>query len=318
MKIWMMAVLAIALWKPATAQVAGQITQAAAPKLSASANVKENGTTSITINEERDGKTRILESSVLRVDGSLESETDSFFSGSSPSGSMTTRFDAQSRLIEYSIADGAGKTTTTRVAPSSAKTARRIKYFSKTDETGIVYSLTDLGRVQKKEVGRRQQNAQIVALYNARGVRREISVRQNDQPMVLVLRYNDKNKLKQADFSGKESAQMTFVYNASGHPTETKMVSGKDVMRTVTTYNEQGKAQGKAQEMTIYNNDILQMRWSYGYDEQGRPTLSEIRDGSGKLKLQYTTTYDAAGKAGWRTVVFDADGTETVISTSTK
>lgn len=314
MKILTMAVLALALWEPANAQMAARITETAVPPLEMSVSVRSDGTAYVSLNKKDDKRPQTLESSILRADGSLESETDSFYTNNTSAGSMTAHFDAQSRLIEYSIADSSGITRTTRVASRTSKNSRRIEYFSKPDNTNITYLLNDSGCVSKKEIGRPQQSAQIVALYNERGVRREMSVRQNGEVTRLALQYNDRNKLSQADLGGKASAQMTFTYDPSGHPAETKMVSGKDVTRTVTTYN----AQGKAQEMTILKNDALQMRWSYGYDAQGRATLTEIRDAGGKLRLQSTTTYDASGKASWHTVVFDADGTQTVVSTSAK
>lgn len=315
MKILAMAVLAVALWKPANAQMAAQITEAAAPQLEMSVGVKVDGTALVSLNKKGDKRTQTLESSVLRADGSLESETDSFYVSNAPAGSMTARFDMQSRLVEYSIVDSSGKTTaSTRVSSPSSKTSRRIKYFSRPDNTAIVYFLNDFGRVTKKEIGRPQQNAQIVALYNERGVRREISVRQDDAVTRLALHYNDRNKLSQASLSGKEGRQTTYTYDQSGHPTEIKAVSGKDVVRTAMTYN----AQGKPLETAVYKDENLQTRLSYSYDAQGRSSLFEIHAGGGYLVLQTTMTYDAAGKASSRTVAFSSDGTQTVVNTGAK
>ena len=262
MKILTMAVLAVALWKPTNAQLAAQSTKPASLQLSASADVKADGAAAVTLSETQNGKKWVLESSVLRLDGSLESETDSFYkSGNTLAGSMITRFDAQSRLVDYSIANNAGKTlSTTRVfAGISSKTPRLIHYLSKADNTDITYFLSDSGRVAKKEIERSQQKAQIVALYNERGVRREMSLQHNDVVTRIALRYNDRNKFSEVDFNGKESTQMTYAYDQSGHPTEIKIVSGKYIMRIAMTYN----AQGKSLNTAVYSNENLQTHVSY-------------------------------------------------------
>ena len=316
MKISTLALLAVALWKPASAQMAAQITEAASPRLSSAVSVKTDGVASVSITRENGKQTQTLDASLLRADGSVESETDSFYqTDKSLAGSMTTRFDAQSRLIEYSIADVKGKTTTTRVAASAkAKTPHRIKYFSSIDGTDIIYNLNDFGRVQKKETRRPQQNAKIVTLYNERGVPSEMTIQKDGTTTHLTLFYNEKNQLTKADSGDPKSGQMLFAYDAKGHLSEMKVSAGEDVTVTSMTYN----AAGKPLETSIVKNGKLQMRFSTHFDEQNRPTSAEIRDGDGRLIMQSIVTYSVDGKSTTQTTIYDSDGTQTVVNSGAK
>ena len=169
-RLWLLGALTLcaALWKPADAQMAAQIMKAAAPpQLSVSASASANGTFEMTVEKTNydqthtrdtrmqalEKQTQTLESSVFRADGSLKSETDSFYNADdSLAGSLTARFDNQSRLIEYSIANGESQSIASlRVYDASkTKTTHSVKYFSEADKAKITYFLNDFGRVVKK------------------------------------------------------------------------------------------------------------------------------------------------------------------------
>lgn len=325
MKILTMAVLAVALWKPAMSQMASQIAPDAAPKMETTVSVQTNGGATIVINAKNEtGKPATLESSVMRPDGSLESESDFFYRDNVLLGTMKSRFDTQSRFIEYSILDGKGRiTSTTRVfrASGASKVARTwVSWVTENrlpdGKTKISYSLSPNGRVTRKERNFPQQNVNMTALYNARGVRRQMSVLRNKITTNFLLSYNGKNQLVAANISskGEQEGQMTFTYDPKGRLSEMKAEVGQDTLRTTATYTQSGKPF----ESLAYKNGKLQFRVSNTYDSQDRLLVLEMHDSTDRLITQTLTSYDAGGKATSRTIVFNSDGTQVVVPTAAK
>lgn len=304
-RLWLSGALLLLFCPLASAQMAAQIVKASASWLTISVDVKPSGEASFVVYPIQDLVADLLEKSTLRRDGTLESETDKFldFNGVS-CGSLSARFDAQSRLIEYSIGDAKGRRLSPTRVFDSQKTPRRVVYVSPVDKTKIVYSLNQSGLVVKKEIDSPQQNARVLATYNERGVRQQMTVSQGGEKTLVQFSYNAKKQLVRAASSGRGKSQMTFAYDANGRLQEMKTFAGKDVSVSSMTYT----AQGKPLESSILKNGTLQLRFHYEYDEQNRPTSFEIRDGANSLTMQITTTYDADGKASSRTTAFPSNG----------
>lgn len=321
-RFWVLGALILTLGKPAMSQMAAQIAPDAAPKMETTVSVQTNGGAIISVNAlNGSSKPTTLESSVMRPDGSLESESDFFYRDNVLLGTMKSRFDTQSRFIEYSIVDGKGQTTsTTRVfgASGASKVTPRwvIENRSPDGKTRISYSLNPNGRVTKKYRNFPQQDANMTALYNARGVRREMSVLRNKVTTDFLLSYNGKNQLVSANISskGEQKGQMTFAYDTKGRLSETNTQVEQDTLRTTTTYAQSGKPL----ELLTYKNGKLQLRISNTFDAQNRPLMMEMHDSTDRLIVQTLTSYDAGGKATSRTIVFNSDGTQVVMPTAAK
>ena len=324
-RFWMLGALILMLGKPAMSQMAVQIAPEDATKMETTVSVQTNGGATIVINAKNEsGKPTTLESSVMRPDGSLESESDFFYRDNVLLGTMNSRFDTQSRFIEYSMLDGKGQiTSTTRVfrASGASKVARTwvswvIENRSPDGKTKISYSLSPSGRVTRKERNFPQQNANVTALYNARGVRRQMVALRNNVTTNFLLSFNEKNQLVAANISskGEQKGQMTFAYNSKGRLSEMKAEFGQDTLRTTATYTQSGKPL----ESLTHKNGKLQLRVSNTYDSQDRPSVMEMHDSTDRLIVQTLTSYDAGGKASSRTIAFNSDGTQVVMPTVAK
>ena len=114
-----------------------------------------------------------------------------------------------------------------------------------------------------------------MALYQARGVRRDMTIRQDSQVTHFVMLYNEQNKLRALNSTGAQNRQMDFIYDQLNHPTEIKTVSSKDVTRTVMTYTQTGKPL----KTSSFVNEKPMLVMLYGYDAQDRATSLKMQDG---------------------------------------